>query len=178
MQRLVELLRQDVHRLELLKKVAFCGLPQCLLAAGFVRNLVWDSLHQFPPTPLNDVDVIYFDPDDESGLRGELAQARLLELAPEVNWQFKNQALMHLKNNHGPYKNCEDAMKHWPEQETAVGVAIDNNGDINVVAPFGLTGLFAGHVTYNTKGDKQAFLHRVKHKNWLTLWPRLKLVLD
>jgi len=178
MQRLVEILRQDVHRMRLLKLVAALGLPDGLLAAGFVRNLVWDNLHQVPSTALNDVDVIYFDPNDRLGVRGQLAQACLHKLAPGVNWQVKNQALMHLKNNHRPYTSCEDAMKHWPEQETAVGVAMDNNGDINVVAPFGLTGLFAGHITYNAKGDKQAFLHRVKHKNWLTTWPRLKLVLD
>jgi len=178
MQRLVELLHQDAHRLELLKTVASCQLPQCLLAAGFVRNLVWDDLHGFSPTPLNDVDVIYFDPSDELGVRGQLVLTCLHELAPDVNWQVKNQALMHLKNNHRPYTSCEDAMKHWPEQETAVGVCIDQQGEINVVAPFGLMGLFSGHITYNTKGDKQAFLHRVKHKNWLTLWPRLKLVLD
>jgi len=178
MQRLVELLQQDALRLELLKLVASCELPQCLLAAGFVRNLVWDDLHGLPPTPLNDVDVIYFDPSDGLGIRGELAQGRLHELAPDINWQVKNQALMHLKNNHRPYTGCEDAMKHWPEQETAVGVCIDPKGDINVVAPRGLQGLFAGHITYNAKGDKQAFLHRVKHKNWLSIWPQLKLVLD
>ncbi len=178
MQPLVELLKQDAHRFELLKLVAACGLPECLLAAGFVRNLVWDYLHDFPPTPLNDVDVIYFDPCDELGVSEQLAQARLQELAPQVNWQVKNQALMHLKNNHQPYKNCEDAMTYWPEQETAVGVYIDKNGDLNVVAPFGLTGLFAGSITYNPKGDKQAFSYRVKHKNWLSIWPRLKLVLS
>ena len=85
---------------------------------------------------------------------------------------------MHLKNNHRPYQNCEDAMTYWPEQETAVGVAMDNNGDIQVVAPFGLEGLFAGHITENVKGDKQAFLQRVNNKKWLTIWPRLRLVLS
>ncbi len=175
MQRLVELLRQDGHRLGLLKMVACLELPDCLLAAGFVRNLVWDSLHRFPPTPLNDVDVIYFDASDEMGERGKLAQAHLFELAPEVNWQVKNQALMHLKNNHRPYKNCEDAMTYWPEQETAVGVVMDWQGNISVVAPFGLQGLFSGHITYNPKGDKHAFLRRVHHKKWLTTWPNLSL---
>ncbi|WP_394213024.1 nucleotidyltransferase family protein [Enterovibrio calviensis] len=31
------------------------NLAHCFLAAGFVRNLVWDHLHQEAvPTPLND----------------------------------------------------------------------------------------------------------------------------
>ncbi|MBF4328231.1 nitrate reductase, partial [Vibrio anguillarum] len=62
MDKIVELIKEDPIRVEALYHVSQLGLPQCYIAAGFVRNLVWDSLHDFnEPTPLNDVDVIYFE---------------------------------------------------------------------------------------------------------------------
>lgn len=64
MDKIVELIKQDPLRTEALYYVSLLGLPQCYIAAGFVRNLVWDALHDFKsPSPLNDIDVIYFDPE-------------------------------------------------------------------------------------------------------------------
>ncbi|ELI1836849.1 nucleotidyltransferase family protein, partial [Vibrio alginolyticus] len=65
MDRIVELIKQDPVRVKALECVSKLGLPQCYIAAGFVRNLVWDALHGFDvATPLNDADVIYFAPDE------------------------------------------------------------------------------------------------------------------
>lgn len=61
MQHLIDLLQQDAQRLLILHCVAQLDLAECYVAAGFVRNMVWDHRHGYPPTPLQDVDVIYFD---------------------------------------------------------------------------------------------------------------------
>jgi len=67
MHRILKLLELDELRLNALECVRLLNLPDCYLAAGFVRNLVWDFLHQMPsPTPLNDVDVIYFDANESN----------------------------------------------------------------------------------------------------------------
>jgi len=68
--RVVKLLSKDSFRLRALDCVYELGLPDCYLAAGFVRNMVWDNLHNiWPPTPLDDIDVIYFDVNQhDSGL--------------------------------------------------------------------------------------------------------------
>ncbi len=42
------LLANDPVRLEILRAVRELELPDCWLAAGFVRSLVWDHLHQPP----------------------------------------------------------------------------------------------------------------------------------
>ena len=55
------MLRRDKQRMRLLQAVRALQLPDCFIAAGFVRNMVWDALHDYPLTPLNDVDVIYYD---------------------------------------------------------------------------------------------------------------------
>ena len=62
MNRIITLIEKDELRVKALDCVRQLNLPHCYLAAGFVRNLVWDHLHQkLVSTPLNDVDVIYFD---------------------------------------------------------------------------------------------------------------------
>ena len=47
--RIEELMFLDQQRMEMLKVVAGLALPDCCIAAGFVRNLVWDHLHGNPP---------------------------------------------------------------------------------------------------------------------------------
>ncbi|GAB6262514.1 hypothetical protein PSSHI_27580 [Photobacterium sp. R1] len=65
--RLSQWLRQDDLRMSVLAVVESLNLPQAYVGAGFVRNLVWDHLHGYsPPTPLNDVDVVYFDPSEQT----------------------------------------------------------------------------------------------------------------
>ncbi len=63
--KLAQLLAEDPLRIQALECVRSLALPDCYIAAGFVRNLVWDHLHQKQnPTPLNDLDVVYFDPNE------------------------------------------------------------------------------------------------------------------
>ncbi|WP_196351640.1 nucleotidyltransferase family protein, partial [Vibrio campbellii] len=52
--KLAQLLAKDPIRVQALQCVRSLDLPDCYIAAGFVRNLVWDHLHQkHNPTPLN-----------------------------------------------------------------------------------------------------------------------------
>ena len=163
--------------MKVLKLVASLDLPDCFVAAGFVRNMVWDYLHGYPFTKLNDIDVIYFDAQeiDKSVCRD--AKLILQRKSPNSNWQVKNQSLIHLRNRDRPYKNTTDAMTFWPEIETAVGVRLGDSGQIHISAPFGTESLFLGKITYNPKRDKKTFLHRVESKQWLRLWPDLQVVL-
>lgn len=166
------LLEDDPYRMEILRAVSTLSLPDCWVAAGFVRNLVWDHLHH-KKTVLNDVDVIYYSQTDTQGQLGVHGTRQLQSLLPKVNWQVKNQALMHIKGQHSQYLSSADAMSFWPEQETAVAVKLEEYGTFSIVAPFGLTSLFKGYITFNQKADKQAFWQRVEQKCWLTTWPKL-----
>ncbi|WP_135458324.1 nucleotidyltransferase family protein [Vibrio echinoideorum] len=172
----VRLTKQDPLRMQILGCVCQLGLPQCYVAAGFVRNLVWDHLHDFDsPTPLNDIDVIYFDPIDtsyESGLRYEdLLKQRL----PELNWQVRNQASMHIRNGDKPYSSSLDAMSYWPEKETAVAVQQNLTGEIECISAFGLKSLFDLKITPNPNRSRAVFDQRVQSKNWLIHWPKLNI---
>ncbi|PLR59007.1 nucleotidyltransferase family protein, partial [Vibrio parahaemolyticus] len=138
MDKIVELIKQDPLRVEALKVVSQLALPQCYIAAGFVRNLVWDSLHTFEVcTPLNDVDVIYFDPNEPKPDSYLLYEAQLKSCMPQLNWQVRNQALMHIRNGDSPYASSLDAMSYYPEKETAIAIRQTAQDKYECIAAFG-----------------------------------------
>jgi hypothetical protein len=62
LRRLEQIIRGTPWLLRVLEAIRLLGLPDCYLAAGAVRNTVWDSLHGLAtPGSLGDLDVIYFD---------------------------------------------------------------------------------------------------------------------
>ncbi len=177
MNRIVELIKQDQFRLFALECVYSLNLPQGYLAAGFVRNLVWDHLHcKQASTALNDLDVIYFDPNENDANAFLEHEARLNAMAPEFNWQVRNQARMHERNNDKPYVSAIDAMSYWPEKETAIAIRKLDDGNYECVSAFGFESLFCLQVTYNPKRQLNVFNNRVKSKNWLVQWPQLRVV--
>lgn len=81
---------------------------------------------------------------------------------------------MHERNSDSPYASTQDAMSYWVEVETAVGVTLDKDGSIAIVAPFGIDKLFEYTITPNGKSVKRkAFAERLKAKRWLEIWPQL-----
>ncbi|MGF1695218.1 nucleotidyltransferase family protein [Vibrio lamellibrachiae] len=177
METVVELVKQDKLRIEALKCVFQLNLPECYIAAGFVRNLVWDHLHQTPlATPLNDIDVIYFNPRELDTNTHILYEQRLKMMMPHVNWQVRNQAFMHKRNNDEPYLSSIDAMSYWPEKETAVGIRLLTSSQYECISAFGFDSLFDLKITHNPKRKLDIFEHRIKSKNWLVQWPNLNVV--
>lgn len=175
-QQLFELLKQDPFRMDILAAVQTLKLPDCYIGAGFVRNLVWDHLHHYKtPTPLNDVDVVYLD-TNKTGAEFDLSlEKQLTQRIPAVNWQVRNQARMHVRNGHQPYKNTQQAVGFWIEKQTAVAVRLHHN-QLEGFACFGWEPLFSGELSANPLRDAAIFEQRVTKKDWLTRWPKLKLV--
>ncbi|ENK2289961.1 nucleotidyltransferase family protein [Vibrio parahaemolyticus] len=176
MDKIVELIKQDPIRIEALKCVSELGLPQGYIAAGFVRNLVWDALHDFEiSTPLNDVDVIYFDPAESNPNIYLVYEAQLKSRMPQLNWQVRNQAQMHERNGDSPYQSSVDAMRYWPEKETAIAVRKVGQSQYECVAAFGYKSLFSYCVTHNPKRSRKIFESRINSKGWLVRWPSLRI---
>jgi len=174
MDKIITLIKQDDLRLAALDCVFQLNLPQCYLAAGFVRNLVWDHLHRNAfPTPLNDIDVIYYDTSEQKDNVYLEYEAILNSMMPEVVWQVRNQANMHRRNGDSPYLSCLDAMRYWPEKETAVAIRKISNGHYECISVFGFESLFNFEVTWNPKRSRYIFEQRIQSKNWLLYWPKL-----
>lgn len=182
MDRLAELrtlIASDRRRMEVLRLVRDLGLPDCWVAAGFVRNCVWDHLHGHTTAPLpRDIDVIWFEPAACDAARDAMFETALRGRDGGLAWSVKNQARMHGRNSDAPYKSATDAMRFWPETATAVGVRLGSQGGIDVAAPYGLDDLF-GLVVRPTQrfiADKHAlYLERVLAKQWEQTWPGLQI---
>ncbi|AQW61060.1 nucleotidyltransferase family protein [Vibrio owensii] len=176
MEDLVQLLLADHERMKAMECARSLALPDCYIAAGFVRNLVWDHLHHKPqPTPLNDLDIVYFDPNEIDDKAALIYEAQLTAMMPEFNWQVRNQANMHLRNGDKPYQSTLDAMSYWPEKETAVAARLNEKNQIECISAFGFESLFEGRVTYNPKRTLALFQSRVESKSWLITWPQLRV---
>ncbi|WP_295895596.1 nucleotidyltransferase family protein [uncultured Vibrio sp.] len=176
MKRIVDLIKADSIREKALDCVYQLSLPQCYIAAGFVRNLVWDDLHhKHAPTPLADIDVIYFDTKESEPEMYLVYEQLLTKMMPNVQWQVRNQACMHERNGDQPYTSTLDAMTYWPEKETAVAIRKINADEYECIAAFGFESLFNLHITHNPKRDLDVFMSRVQSKNWLQHWPSLEV---
>lgn len=201
-----EIIKRDPFKMRCLRALRTLALPQGYIGAGFVRNAIWDELHQkVSPTPLNDIDVVYFCDEvtvphssaerkhTNASLSQLAAQSEVLSLVkskeqaiereltrlvPQATWQVKNQARMHMAHNHSAYRSCDDAISYWIERETCVAVRLLANDDVDVLAPFGLEANFAGTISINPKYPRpEVFEQRVVSKNWRKVWPLLKVVL-
>ena len=62
---ILALIRDDPWMMDVLKMVRQRQLPGSWGGAGFIRRKIWDTLHGFEePTPLNDIDILLFDPSN------------------------------------------------------------------------------------------------------------------
>lgn len=149
-------------------------MPDWCIAAGFVRNLIWDKLHGYEnATPLTDIDLIYFDP--EANISDKELEHKLREQM-DLPWSVKNQAKMHIKNKDNPYQSSSDAMSYWVEIQAAIAVTLID-GKYEIIAPFGLEDFFNRTITLNQKRPKpEEFQKRVSGKRWLEIWPELKVL--
>ncbi len=177
-ERLLRIIDEDSHLMKILVAVERLNLNDAWICAGVIRNKVWDIYHQIQ-TPLNDIDVIYFDKSDTSYETEQNLEEKLNVLLPNYPWSVKNQARMHLKSGFSPYASSIDGVAHFPETPTAIAARKINN-QIEIKSPYGLCDLFELNVRptpYYKKGsDKyKIYLERVNHKKWEEKWFQLNI---
>ncbi|WP_222422637.1 nucleotidyltransferase family protein [Rheinheimera sediminis] len=172
-----ELLRRDTFRMDCLKAARQLQLRDYYVAAGFLRNAIWDHLHNVPTsTPLDDLDLVYFDDSDLSMEPEQQLSMRLNQLQPDVPWQVRNQARMHLMHGHAPYQNTAEAISLWIEIQTCVGVRLEQDDSFSFCAAYGLEQNWSLDVQLNPQNPKaELFAKRIQQKDWLKLWPKLRL---
>jgi len=158
----------DSWMMKVLATVSKLDLPDWWIGAGFVRNKVWDKIFDLEKrTPLGDIDVVFFDPKNQSEAREIEHESRLSKVMLGEKWSVTNQARMHLA----------DAIAAWPETATSIAVRISDNR-LELLAPHGVDDLVAGIVrpTPRFEQKKEQYLVRQTKKNWRVKWPGLKLI--
>ncbi|PVE24591.1 hypothetical protein DC522_09620 [Microvirga sp. KLBC 81] len=167
----------DLHAL--LLHVESLDLPDGWIGAGFIRNAVWDVLHdrRIDASRPNDVDVVFLDPANTHEAHDVAIANKLRLLAPGIPWEVKNQARMHQRNRDAPYPSMFEAIACWPETATAIA-ARTVRGHVEIIAPHGIDDLVNLIVR-----PTPAFAHkmdiyraRIQAKNWAVRWPRLTLL--
>jgi hypothetical protein len=179
-QRLERIIRGTPWLFESLETVRSLGLPDWYLAAGAIRNTVWDALHGSTNSqPQNDLDVIYFDPVN---LEND-AEHRLRAALPEYAWEVTNQASVHHWQSRATgrdipaYDSIAKSMASWPETATAVGVRLSDQGAMEFIAPHGLLDLFTLTLRPSpAASDPSAYASRLRQKAWHLRWPRLVIL--
>ena len=170
-----------MHALRAVRSVA---PPEACIGSGAVRNAVWDALHAYSaPSFLADVDVAYFDPDDLSEATEERYEKRLKKLRPDLTWDVKNQAAVHLwfhkvfGHEVEPLRSMRDAVATWPETALAVAVGLRADGAITIAAPLGLDDLFSMVVRRNPRRvSVETYQRRIAEKMYSKRWPRVRIV--
>jgi uncharacterized protein len=180
-ERLEELVRAAPLLMRALRAARDVDAPDWLLAAGSIRNAVWDALHDRPPQPPRDLDVLFFDPDDPTPARDTAVEQALRDREPQLPWEARNQASVHAwyPQRFGievqPFTASADAVATFPEIASCVGVRLLADDELLVVAPYGLDDLFAGICRHNAaRAPLEVHEQRVAEKGWRERWPRVR----
>ncbi|WP_256702489.1 nucleotidyltransferase family protein [Paenibacillus sp. P32E] len=179
---LLQAVKEDRWMIDILAAARELQLPDSWVCAGFVRSKVWDMQHGFAErTPLADVDVIYYDPEDLREEVEKIWEEKLRSEYPSIPWSVKNQARMHEVNGIAPYSSSTDGMSKFPETATALGLAIDEHGELRLAAPHGVSDVIrmivrpSPHFSANPKLHP-IYVSRMAKKNWQRIWNQLQVL--
>jgi len=170
---------RDPRALAQLRATRALALPDWCIAAGFVRNRVWDHLHGIsPPREPADIDVLYYDAADLSKETEAIYEKKLDALLPGLPWQVRNQARMHVWKGLPQHESTSDSMIYWLETVTAVGVRLEADDSLTVIAPLGIDDLVNLRCRPTAFGQTQRndYEARIASKRWSELWPRVRFL--
>ena len=154
------------------------------LSAGVIRNWIWSHLHgQNYDFDQTEVDVIFYDTEEINQQKSLRLQSLLEVKYPDQIWDITNQAYVHhwYKTENGdsisPLHSTDEALSNWPEPVTAIAVRMDEQHQIEVIAPLGLNDLFELKLRWNGRlVSRGVFEQRVKTIRFLDRWPQVEIV--
>jgi hypothetical protein len=179
-----EIVCADPDLIRLLTAVRGLCLPQWRLVAGCLYQTVWNVLTGRPRgTGIKDYDLIYFDASDlswaaEDSVIGKVARAARGLPGP---LEVRNQARVHLwfEQRFGapypPLACADDALLQYASVVHAVGVRLEQDGRLDVAAPFGLSDMFTMMIRPNRALDNRAS-HDAKAARAKAIWPEVTVI--
>lgn len=179
----------DILLADQLVAAAFDGarsaaLPDWLIVSGVLYNSAWNHLTGQPSGHgIKDIDLFYFDASD---LSWEAEDRVIRAAAPAFTGlplpvEIRNQARVHLwyPQKHGQpcptYQNSAHPLSYFASKTHAVGLRCSDDGQPELVAPFGLNDLFAFRMTPNHALDNRQ-THLTKAARAKSLWPQIEIV--
>jgi hypothetical protein len=182
--RLEEIVRSTDWLMRALSAARAVDPPDWLISAGAIRTAVWDHLHGYEErTPLADIDLGFYDPDDLSEEHEHEIARALREVLPTETWDVKNQAAVHLwypeKFGHQvePVDSTAAALATFPETAVCVGVRLRDDDTLLIEAPCGLHDLLALiHRRNPARVSVDEYERRLAGKRIAQRWPQVTVV--
>ncbi|MET3192301.1 nucleotidyltransferase family protein [Streptococcus lutetiensis] len=172
---------QDEELMMILRIIAELDLQDSWLAAGTLRNYVWNVLSgKAGLIQASDLDVVFYDVN-VSYAETLVLQQDLQQRYPAYQWDIKNQVYMHSHSpNTLPYQNARDAVSKYPERCTAIAARL-NNDELELFLLYGDDDIvnFVVQPTPHFLADKkrmQVYRERLAKKDWQEKWPNLQLL--
>lgn len=138
------------------------GAPDWRIVSGALYNAVWNHLTGRPPGyGVRDVDLLYFDDRDLSYAAEDavIRRARPLFDGLAAPVEIRNQARAHLwvgaryGIDYPPLPDTDAALTRFTTIAHAVGARLTDEGALDVIAPFGLSDIFALRLRPNPHCD-------------------------
>jgi hypothetical protein len=151
--RLDQIVRASPRLMRMLTIARDLDLPQWRIVSGAIYQTVWNALTgRDPDHGIRDFDLFYFDGSDLSYAAEDIVIQRAAaayppDLSPLV--EVRNQARVHLwfeghfGEPYAPLSSADEAIGRFVAPAFAVGVRLEADGRIDIVAPFGLDDVFA-----------------------------------
>ena len=149
--RLIDIVRANADLMHVLRVMRDLDLPDWRLFSGAVYQSVWNErAGRAPGYGVKDYDIGYFDPDTSWDAEDEVIKRVAAAFAPELRdiVEVRNQARVHLwfEGKFGelyePLTCTDDAPARFVAPAFALGVRLEKDDAISIVAPFGLQDVF------------------------------------
>ncbi|SEM53201.1 hypothetical protein SAMN05216431_10411 [Ligilactobacillus sp. WC1T17] len=167
-EQLIEWINQDPHFSEIFNILARYHLPEVTLCAGTIRELVWNHLENKPSSIMrNNLDIYYNDPG-QSYEEYLTIQSSLNQRHSKYLWDLRNITLKKRHSDKSPDgATMNEVIANFPEKCSAIGVAREIDGSLNIIAPYGLDELFSETITSTGALNDLDFKRRIERKKWL-----------
>jgi hypothetical protein len=159
------------------------ALPQWRIVAGVIYNTVWNVLTGRPAgTGIRDVDLFYFDGSDLSWEAEDrvIRQGEQAFSGSRIPVEIRNQARVHLwypekfGEQVAPLENCDASLSRFSSTTHAVGLRLEEDGSLDLCAPFGLDHIFSFRVIPNRVLNNEPG-YTAKAQRALAVWPELSV---
>jgi hypothetical protein len=149
--RLIAAVRASPTLMRVMTGLRALDLPDWRLVSGCVYQTVWNAVTGRPPDHgLKDYDAVYFDSDTSYDAEDMHIRRAAAVFAPPLNHlvEVRNQARVHLwfedkfGEPYAPLRSTDESLERYVCPAFAVGIRLEADDAITVVAPFGLEGVF------------------------------------
>jgi hypothetical protein len=179
--RLEEIIRTDPDLVKLLTAACRMDLPNWRLGGGCIYQTVWNVLTGRPrQAGIKDYDLVYFDDSNLSWEAEDSAGRQIVASLPDFQGEIevRNHARVPLwfEQRFGfpcpPVLHPDEVFRQYPLIVQGLGVRLEFDGSLNILAPFGLADLFTLRIRPNRALPNRTS-YEEKTKRLVETWPEL-----